>query len=66
MKKNTYDQCIYIYMKVSGRKFIFLFSYVADILVASNNIGMLHQINNFLSKNFKMKDMVEVSFIVGI
>ena len=39
--ENKVDQCIYC--KVSERKFIFLILYVDDILLASSDIGLLHE-----------------------
>lgn len=53
-------------MKVRGSKFIILVLYVDDILLAANNIGLLHDVKNFLSKNFEMKDMGEASYVIGI
>ena len=58
-KENTIDWCIYL--KVSGSKFIFLILYVDDILLASSDLGLLHTIKKFLSKNFEMKDMGEAT-----
>jgi hypothetical protein len=63
-KENTVDRCIYL--KVSGSKFIFLILYVDDILLASSNLGILHEIKKFLSKNFEMKDIDEVTYVIGI
>ena len=60
----TVDRCIYI--KVSGSKFVILVLYVDDILLAANNISMLHDIKKYLSKNFEMKDMGEASYVIGI
>ena len=48
--ENTVDRCIY--MKVSGSKVIFLTLYVDDILLATNDLGLLHQTKEFLSSNF--------------
>ncbi|WVZ16815.1 hypothetical protein V8G54_009797 [Vigna mungo] len=62
--ENTVDQCIYI--KVSGSKFVILVLYVDDILLATNDIGMLHDVKKFLSSNFEMKDMNEASYVIGI
>ena len=42
-------------------KFIFLILYVDDILLISNDIGLLHETKKFLSKNFEMKDMGEAT-----
>ncbi|PKI39857.1 hypothetical protein CRG98_039762 [Punica granatum] len=62
--KNLVDQCIYL--KVSGSKFIFLVLYVDDILLASNDLGLLEETKQFLSTNFEMKDMGETSYVIGI
>ncbi|RVW92969.1 Copia protein [Vitis vinifera] len=49
-----------------GVKFVFLFLYVDDILLATNDKGLLHEVKQFLSKNFDMKDMGEASYVIGI
>ncbi|RVW74899.1 Retrovirus-related Pol polyprotein from transposon TNT 1-94 [Vitis vinifera] len=53
--ENVMDQCIYL--KVSGSKVCFLVLYVDDILLATNNKGLLHEVKQFLSKKFDMKEM---------
>ncbi|RYA37717.1 hypothetical protein DD606_26235, partial [Enterobacter cloacae complex sp. GF14B] len=58
------DQCIY--HKVSGSKICFLVLYVDDILLAANDRGLLHEVKQFLSKNFDMKDMGDESYVIGI
>lgn len=40
--------------------------YVDDILLVNNDIGLLHEINRFLSNNFEMKDLGEIYFVLGI
>ena len=62
--ENPMDQCIY--QKVSGSKICFLILYVDDILLATNDKGFLHEVKQFLSKNFDMKDMGEASYVIGI
>ena len=62
--ENTIDQCIYL--KVSGSKVIFLIMYVDDILLAINDLGLLHETKKFLSSNFEMKDMGGASYVRGI
>jgi len=57
------DQCIY--QKVSGSKIYFLDLYVDDILLATNDKGMLYKVKEFLSKNFDMKDMNKESYVIG-
>jgi len=63
-KENTVDQCIYL--KVSGSKFILLILYVDDILLATNDLGLLIETKRFLSNNFEMKDMGEAYYVIGI
>ncbi|KAL4284856.1 hypothetical protein GQ457_16G014820 [Hibiscus cannabinus] len=62
--ENIMDQCIY--QKVSGSKICVLILYVNDILLATNDRGMLHEVKQFLSKNFDMKDMGDASYVIGI
>jgi len=40
--------------------------YIDDILLATNDIGLLHETKKFLSRNFEEKDMGEVSYVIGI
>ena len=54
-KENTIDRCIYL--KVSGSKFIMLVLYVGDILLANNDLGLLHNTKRYLSNNFEIKDI---------
>ena len=56
---NMVDDCIY--HKFSGSKHIYLVLYVDDILLATNDIGMLHE-----TKKFEMKDLGDASFVLGI
>ena len=56
----------YIYQKVSGRYICFLVLYMNNILLASSDKGLLHEVKQFLSKNFEMKDMSEASYIISI
>ena len=63
-KENIVDQCIYL--KVSRSKFIFLILYVDDILLASNDLGLLSETKEYLSKNFHMVDMSEANYVIGI
>ena len=62
--ENTVDRCIY--MKVSGSKFIILILYVDDILLATNDKSLLHDVKKFLSESFEMKDLGEASYVIGI
>jgi len=45
------DRCIYL--KASGSKFIFPILYVDDILLTTNDPGLLSEAKKFLSKNLK-------------
>ena len=61
---NVVDDCVY--HKFSGSKYIFLVLYVDDILLASKDIAFLQETKRFLTKIFEMKDLGEVSFVLGI
>ena len=63
-KENIMDQCIY--QKVSVSKICFLILYVDDILLATNDRGLMHEVKQFLSNHFDMKDMSDVSYVIGI
>lgn len=58
------DQCIY--RKVSKSKICFLVLYVDDILLATNDKGLLHEVKQFLSEHFDMKDMGEASYVMAL
>ena len=47
-------------------KIYFLVLYVDDILLATNNRGLLDEVKQFLSKNFDIKDMGDASYVIGI
>ena len=64
LKENLVDQCIYL--KISGSKICIIVLYVDDMLLASNNMGMILETKQFLSKNFDMKDLGEASYVIGI
>ena len=51
----------HIYHKFSGSKFIFLILYVNDILLASNDIGLLYETKKFLLKDIDVKDIGDIS-----
>ena len=63
-KENIVDRCIYL--NFSGSKFIILILYVDDILLATNDLGLLHETKKFLSKNLEMKYVGETSYVIGI
>ncbi|XP_020571019.1 protein BPS1, chloroplastic-like [Phalaenopsis equestris] len=50
---------------VSGSKIIFLIQFVDDILLDTNDLGLLYETKNFLSENFEMKDMGETSYTIN-
>ena len=35
-------------------------------MLATNDMGTLYEVKQFLSKNFNMKDMDEASYVIGI
>ena len=55
-----------VYKKVSGSTITFLVLYVNDILLIGNDTGAMSSIKVWLSSHFAMKDLGEVSYILGI
>lgn len=53
-------------MKVVESKFIILELYVDHILLAASDHGLLHYVKDYLSSNFKMTNMGEASYEIGI
>ena len=58
------DHCVYI--KQHKDKYILLFLYVDDILIAGNDLEFGQTIKRWLSSTFEMKDMGEASYILGV
>ena len=58
------EKCVYF--KQIGRNFVFLELYVDDILLVSSKVRFLQDIENFLSKQFDIKDMGEPTYVLGI
>ena len=62
--ENIVDQCIT--MKVSGRKYIFLVLYIADILLVANDTDLFVKTKQLLFRHFDMKDLGEASYVLDI
>ena len=57
---------MHICQKVSGSKICFLILYVDDIVLVTNDRGLMHEVKQFLSTHFDMKDMGDASYVLGI
>jgi hypothetical protein len=62
--ENEVNNCVYI--KIKGIMFIILVLYVDDILLTSSDKNLLYETNGFLSSNFDMKDLGDVSYVLNI
>lgn len=63
IQSNT-DPCIYYY--VEGEIRVYIAIYVDDILIFSNNSDFKSKIKKYLMSNFKMKDIGNADFILGM
>jgi inosine/xanthosine triphosphate pyrophosphatase family protein len=45
---------------------MFLVLYVDDLLLATNDMNMLREIKKILYRFFEMKDLGEVSYVLGL
>lgn len=52
-------------MNIIGNKFIILILYINDLFV-TNGIGLINDIKNYFSKNFKIKNIRNVSYVIGL
>ena len=55
-----------IYHKINESMIFYLVLYVDDIFLATNDVGTLYEVKQFLLKNFDMKNMGEASYVIGI
>jgi hypothetical protein len=62
--KNIEESCVY--KKISGSAVVFLVLYVDDILLIENDIPMMEAVKSSLRKNSSMKDLGEMTYILGI
>lgn len=51
---------------INGWKFIFFILYVGGIFLVANDLGLLRESKEFLSKNLQIKDVSEASYVIGI
>ena len=58
------DHCVYV--KRSKDNFVSLSLYVDNILLVGNNLEFVKIIKELLFSNFKMKDMIETAYILGV
>ncbi|KAJ9535627.1 hypothetical protein OSB04_un001233 [Centaurea solstitialis] len=62
--KSEFEPCVYT--KFSGSIVTFLVLYVDDILLIGNDVPTLQSVKSWLSKCFRMKDLGEAAYILGI
>nr|GEW03324.1 ribonuclease H-like domain-containing protein [Tanacetum cinerariifolium] len=63
-KQSRHDHSLYT--KEYGGVFIALLVYVDDMILTSNNIDEINNVKKFLSSKFKIKDLDELKYILGI
>ena len=64
LKPTMCDNCVYVLREASTTVYVLL--YVDDLLLASDDLSRLQSIKNELSQRFKMKDLGEAHFILGL
>ena len=63
-KQSIDESCVY--SKIKDGKVVFLILYVDDILIIGNDVGLLTSVKMWLTKQFQMKDLREVSYVLEI
>jgi Reverse transcriptase (RNA-dependent DNA polymerase) len=61
--RNVSDECFYF--RIQGGIIAITALYVDDLLIACNNIGILNEIKEGLSREFEMKDMGQARMCLG-
>ena len=64
LERSNVNQCIYF--KISENEMAYVAIYVDDVLIFSNNLKSIESIKMKLASKFKMKDMGEVTSILGM
>ena len=63
-KKSLSDTCVYT--KLANESIIIVIIWVDDVLIACNDLHVLDDFKNNLSQKFRMKDLGELSWFLGI
>jgi Reverse transcriptase (RNA-dependent DNA polymerase) len=61
--RNVSDECFYV--RIQGGIIAIIALYVDDLLIACNNIGILIEIKDGLSREFEMKNMDQARMCLG-
>jgi hypothetical protein len=61
---NEADKCVYYWY--GGGEGVILCLYVDDILIFGTSLDVIKEVKDFLSNNFKMKDLREADVILNI
>lgn len=65
LRRSNWDPCVY-FKRDSNGKLIIVAVYVDDLLIFSNDNAMRRQLKQQLSTKFRMKDLGEVSSVLGL
>jgi hypothetical protein len=55
-----------LFTRTQGTTFIALLVYVDDILIASNNVTVVHTLKDSLHAEFKLKDLGNLKYFLGL
>lgn len=58
------DRCLYV--SVNENVTMYLLLYVDDFIIASNDMGALNNVKEILKNEFKMRDLGELNYFLGI
>ncbi|KAE8708351.1 Detected protein of unknown function [Hibiscus syriacus] len=55
-----------MFTKSQGSKVVIMLIYVDDLLITGNDNGLIEELKGILNKNFKMKDLGELRYFLGL
>lgn len=64
LRKSKIDPCVYF--SVEDSNYIIVAVYVDDLLIFTKNVEVKNKLKMYLNSNFKMKDMGEARFVLGM
>lgn len=55
-----------LFYKKNGTLLVFVVVYVDDVTITGNDLDKIHQLNLFLYNKFKMKDLGQLHYFLGL
>ena len=61
---SSYDSALFLHR--TGKGTILLLLYIDDMIITGDDLSGIQELKDFLSQNFEMKDLVHISYFLGL